>query len=328
MKRIGNLWEKIVTEENIELAYQKARKGKSSRRFVHKVQLNKKELLDKLRTSLNDGTFTTSPYKIKKIYEPKERDIFILPFYPDRIVQHAIMNVIAPIWDNRFYHHSYACRIGKGQHAASRYIHPFVKQYQYYLQGDIRKFYPSINHEIMMSIVSEKIKDKKVLALFSNIINSIPGNTNVPIGNYTSQWLGNLYLNKLDSYITRNLPVHGYTRYNDDFCIFANSKEDLNVCKEKIRQFLKNHLALSLSKEHVTKCSLGIDFVGYRHFPKYILIRKKTVKRVKNRIDMLRYQVQAGLLSESKLSNSLASTFGWLKHANSRNLTDTILQSA
>jgi retron-type reverse transcriptase len=158
MKRYSNLWEKIITPENISLAFDKAKKGKSKYYEVRKIEQNKDFYLEEIKMMLENQTFKTSPYKIKKIYEPKERDIYVLPFYPDRIVQHCLMNIIEPIWDNLFIHDSYACRKGKGQHKASQRLMHFIRKsrYKFYLQGDIKKFYPSINHDLMKNIIRKK----------------------------------------------------------------------------------------------------------------------------------------------------------------------------
>jgi len=187
MKRHGNLFPQIVDRDNIELAYDKARKGKTWQRTIRRIDEKRDEALDKLQDGLVSERFTTSPYKIKKVYEPKERDIYVLPFYPDRIVQHALMNVIEPIWTPLLIHDTYACIPGRGLHAGSRRTMEFVRRYRYVLKCDISKFYPSIVHDIMYSLVERKIKCCPTLRLISDIIYSIPGGRNVPNGNYTSQ---------------------------------------------------------------------------------------------------------------------------------------------
>ena len=207
MKRHNNLFEQIVSIENIKLAAAKAKKGKMWQDTIKRFEKDEEQNLVKLRHSLEDQTFTTSAYKIKRIYEPKERDIYVLPFYPDRIVQHAIMNVLEPIWDNLFIHNSYACRKGKGQHRGSTKCAEYVRKNKYCLKCDIKKFYPSINHDILFNIIKKKIKCKKTLNLLHDIIYSIEGETNTPIGNYTSQWFGNLYLNELDMYVKHVLKI-------------------------------------------------------------------------------------------------------------------------
>ena len=319
MKRHGNLFPQIVDRNNIELAYDKARRGKTWQRTVKRIDERRDEALTRLQDDLMSERFTTSPYKIKKVYEPKERDIYVLPFYPDRIVQHALMNVIEPIWTPLLIHDTYACIPGRGLHAGSRRTMEFVRRYKYFLKCDISKFYPSIVHDIMYSIVERKIKCKPTLRLIIDIIYSILGGRNVPIGNYTSQWKGNLYLGVLDTFVKQHLKVKGYVRYCDDFCLFSNSKRELREWKSAIREFLWSELGLKYSKAEVAPVSHGVDFLGYRHFSEKILLRKSTAKRVRRRLSRLPGMYRSGRISLEQYRSSVASTWGWLKWANTYN---------
>lgn len=319
MKRHGNLWKQIIDLDNITLAYKKARKAKSWQRTIKEFEKNEKAYLKRIHRQLAEKTFTTSEYRIKKVYEPKERDIYILPFDPDRIVQHALVNVLGPIWDNLMIKDSYACRPGKGQHRASYAVMRAVRKQKYCFQADIQKFYPSIRHDLLMQVLAKKVKDKDVLWLLEDIIYSIPGGRNVPIGNFTSQWFGNLYLNELDYYIKHTLKHKYYLRYNDDFIIIDSNKEKLQDSKKSIRSFLKDNLNLILSKEQVRHISKGVTFVGYRHFINKILIRKSTVKRLKKRLKNLTNKVDKGIQIRN-MSSIIGAIEGWLKHANTFNL--------
>jgi RNA-directed DNA polymerase len=333
MKRHGNLWDKIIDEENLSEAYRKARKHKSNFRSVKKFELDEEGNLKKVRQSLLDKTFTTSPYTSKIIYEPKKRVIYALPFSPDRIVQHALMNVLAPIFDRLFIDNSFACREGKGQHSGSAKTREYIKKNKYCLKGDISKFYPSINHEILLKIIKRKIKCQDTLWLIENIVNSFPGETNAPIGNLTSQWFGNLYMNELDTYVKQELKIKDYLRYCDDFCLFHDDKKVLNEAAVKIEDFVKNELNLKLSKCDLFPVSRGVDFLGYRHFTRYTLLRKRTAKRVKKRIKALPAKLERGVITKEQYRSSLASTYGWLKWADTYNLRmkleiDTMLETA
>jgi len=324
VKRHGNLWSKIISQENIEVAYSKAIKGKSRMRNVKKFNENKERNLEKVRQMLEQKTFTTSKYTEKTVYEPKQRIIYVLPFAPDRIVQHALMNVLEPIWNGLFIEDSYACRIGKGIHAGSKKTMKFVRRNKYCLKCDISKFYPSVNHEILFNIIKRKIKCQDTLWLIENIIRSFPSGKNVPIGNYTSQWFGNLYLNELDQYVKVKLQakyVHiDYIRYCDDFCLFHDDKKVLNECATLIKDFLAEKLALKFSKCNLFPVSHGVDFLGYRHFNNYILLRKSTTKRVRRRLEKLPKLLKKGLITAEQYRSSVGSTWGWLKHANTHNL--------
>jgi len=320
MKRHGNLFEKIVDMDNLYKAHYNARRGKSWQRAVIKFNEDIERNLIGIRNSLVGKTFTTSPYKTKFIHEPKLREIYILPFSPDRIVQHAIMNVIEPIWEGLFIYDSYACRIGKGIHVGSRKAMEFIRKNNYCMQCDIAKFYPSIDHEILFNIIKKKIKCKDTLDLLYDIIVSIPGDRNVPIGNYTSQWFGNLYMNELDQYLKKDCGAKCYIRYCDDFIVFSNYKEELNSLAGKIEEFLDSKLKLSLKKCSIFPVTQGLDFLGYRHFKDYILLRKSTSKRVVKRLRKLPNELYRGNITKDQLRSSLASTQGWLRWANTHNL--------
>lgn len=320
LKRHGNLFEKITDIDNIYRAYYNARRGKGWQRAVVKFNEDIDNNLIGIRDSLINKTFTTSTYKTKLIHEPKKREVYILPFAPDRIVQHAIMNVIEPIWERLFIYDSYACRVGKGIHAGSRRVMEFIRKNAYCMQCDISKFYPSIDHDILFTIIKKKIKCEDTLDLFHNIINSIDGYKNVPIGNYTSQWFGNLYMNELDQYLKHEHKVKYYIRYCDDFILFHNSKKILSQLAAIIKDFVENKLKLRLKKCSIFPISQGLDFLGYRHFRNYILLRKSTTKRVIKRLRNMPHDLKDGKISQDQFRSSLASTQGWLKWANTYNL--------
>jgi RNA-directed DNA polymerase len=319
MKRHGDLWKTVISPETIELAYKRAKRGKTWQKTVKRVEDRKDEILDGVRLSLVNHTFTTSPYRQKKIFEPKPRIIYVLPFVPDRIVQHALMEPVAPIWNKMFDSGSHACRPGFGQHSASVKAMEYVRNYKYVFQGDIQKFYPSINHNVALEIIQRKIKDKNVLWLFDDIVRSMPGEKNIPIGNLTSQWIGNLYMTDFDHF-ARSLGCHAYLRYNDDFLMFGDSKEELQGWRRKSRIFLDEKLKLTLSKDRVYPTWTGVDFVGYRHFPEKVLIRKSTARRVKGRIRRLRFELATNAIELDQARSVVAATLGWMKWANAYHL--------
>lgn len=320
-KRHGKLFSRITAEENILLAYQRARRGKGSMRNVVKFDRNVERNLSLIRQSLLEKTFTTSAYQSKMIQEPKRREIFVLPFSPDRIVQHALMNILAPIWDGLMIDDSYACRPNKGQHSGSRRAMGFVRTYRYCLQCDVAKFYPSVDHRILAGIVRRKIKCPDTLWLLDDIISSYPGGKNIPIGNYTSQWFGNLYLNELDQLVKHTLKVPAYLRYCDDFCLFSNDKRRLQELKTIIGDFLGERLRLTFSYAEVFPVSHGVDFLGYRHFPSHILLRKSTATRVKRRLANLPGKLAKGRITPEQYRSSVAATKGWMRWANTHNLS-------
>lgn len=321
MKRYGNLWEKFITKENFELAYWKSQKGKRSFRAVKVFKKNWQENLEKIRQTLINKTFKTGKYKEKIKYEPKKRFIYVLPYAPYRIVHWALMLVLTPIFEKLFIKDSYACIKGRGQHKGSLRCMEFTRRNKYCLKSDVYHFYPSINHDILYAMIERKIKDKNILWLIKDIIYSFVGETNVPIGNLTSQWFGNYYLTPLDYYIKNELKCKDYLRYSDDFCLFSNDKKYLRECQKKIEIFLKEKLKLRFSKSDIFNTKQGVDFLGYRHFhDNYILVRKRTAKRTSKRIRKLPEKLKCGKISVEKFEGQVASAQGVLKHANTYNL--------
>jgi len=320
MKRHGNLWDKITCPDNLLRAYREARRGKGWQRHVKWFERNVNGNLLRLQKMLCTGAFSTSEYRKKTIYEPKQRDIYVLPFYPDRIVQHALLQVVAPLWDALFIEQSYACRKGRGMHQASQQTMHHVRKYKYFLKADISKFYPSINHDILLSIIERKIKCKRTLSLLENIVRSFDGDKNVPIGNYTSQWFGNLYMNELDQKIRHEHKIGSYVRYCDDFIVFHDCKKALSALKDWIEDFLSTRLALKFSRWSIAPVGHGVDFVGYRHFVKKVLLRKSTARRAQKRMALLMPKLNACKITIDQFRSSIASTEGWLKWANTYNL--------
>jgi retron-type reverse transcriptase len=321
MRRHGNLWPEIISKDNLKIAHHKAILGKKTMPNVIKFNSDVGGNLQNIQELLITKRFQTSSYYEKVIYEPKKRTIYVLPFNPDRIVQHALMNVIVPVWEGLFIEDSYACRAGKGIHLGSRRTMEFVRRNKYVLKCDISKFYPSIDQEILMAIIERKIKCRDTLWLIDEIVHSFPGGKNVPIGNYTSQWFGNLYLNELDRFVKSDLHIKDYIRYCDDFCLFHNDKAVLKEAAERIKKFISEKLLLKFSKCDLFPVAQGVDFLGYRHFNNYILLRKSTAKRVKKRLERLPKLYAKNEITAEQYRSSVGSTWGWLKHANTHNLT-------
>lgn len=315
MKTYKHLWEKLITEENFELAYKNVIKNKSGQRQIKEFKKDAENNLKAVRQMVIDGKFHTSKYKQKKIYEPKERIIYKLPFNPDRIVQHAIMNVLKPILMNKLIDNTYACIEGRGQLKASLRCSEFVRRNRYCLKCDIKQFYPSIDQNILSGKLHRIIKDDRFMEIVDDVIFSFPGGKNCPIGNYMSQWLGNYYLSFMDNYILHTLKCDGYERYCDDFLIFGSDKVKLKQDKREIREFLQRELQLDFSKAEIFDVKQGVDFCGYRHFGKYVLIRKKTALRLKRRFSKIQKALDAADYDIQKITGQLTSGNGLMKHA-------------
>ena len=264
MKRIGNLYERVCEPDNIYLAYTKARKGKTKSYGVVQFEKELERNLEEIHEKLKDGSYRTSEYQTFFIHHPKEREIYRLRF-KDRVVQHAIMNVLEDVWTPIFISQSYSCIKGRGIHGALKTLRRDLKDENgtaYCLKMDIRKFYQSVDHEVLKLIVRRRIKDERLLLLLDGIIDSAPG---IPIGNYLSQFFANLYLSYFDHWLKEDKKVRYYYRYADDMVILSSDKKNLHALKDEIREYMRNVLKLELKDnwQIFPVGKRGIDFIGY-----------------------------------------------------------------
>ncbi len=321
MKRYGNLFSQIIDIENLKLAHKNARKGKTHYTDVKLVDSDPDLFLWNLHDSLKNKTFRTSPYVTKQIYEPKPRTIYKLPYYPDRIVHHAIMNILQPIWDKTFIYDLYSAIPGKGLHAGSYRLRQFIRDEEntrYCLKFDVSKFYPSINHDILIKMLHKKIKCKDTLWLLEEIVRSPGGNENAPIGNYLSQYFSNIYLSEFDHWIKEEKRMRYYIRYCDDGVILHGNKSTLLKLYVDIDNYLSDKLKLTLNPKTkiIDVDKQGIDFLGYRCFRGYTLLRKQSALKFKKRIK----SIEIDSLDSHFVVNSIMSYIGWLSHCDSHNM--------
>lgn len=300
VKRVGNLFDKIISVDNLLLADQKARRGKSARPDVQRHMLHQEERLLNLHQQLSEGTYVTSPYSVFKIKDTKERDIYSLPYYPDRIVHHAIMNYLEPVFLKCFVKGSYNCIRGRGIHKASYDLRKVLHPGDYCLKLDVQKFYPSVDHNVLIKLLWRKIKDKRLMSLLEEIIKSTSG---LPIGSYLSQFLANFYLTYFDYWVKQQLCVKHYFRYCDDIVIVHQSKEYLHNLFHNIRGYLNYELKLEVKSNYQVFPveSRGIDWVGYKHYATHTLLRKRIKQKYKKSKNKFNYN-------------------GWLTHAHCFNL--------
>lgn len=323
MKRIGNLHNKIYSLENIELADSRARRNKSVRYGINRHDKNKDEENIKLSESIRDLVYQTSEYSTFTIHEPKERLIYRLPYYPDRITHHAIMNIMEPIWTKIFITNTYSAIKGRGIHKVEKDLFKVLQKdcdgTQYCLKMDVRKFYPSIKHDILFEIIQKKIKDEKVLVLLKEIIYSTDG---VPIGNYLSQFFANLYLAYFDHWVKEELKCKYYFRYADDIVILSNDKNKLRNILLAIKIYLTNVLDLQLKNNYQIYPveSRGIDFVGYKFYHTRVLLRKSIKKNMFKLIN----KYKNNKIDKERLERGMQSYFGWMKACNSKHLLQKV----
>lgn len=315
MKRIGNLYERICSIENLMLADSIARKGKLTQPGVISHDKNREENIRVLHEALINKTYCTSEYTTFTIFETKERLIFRLPYYPDRIVHHAVMNILEPIFVSTFTADTYSCIKKRGIHAAAAAVKVALNDTagtQFCLKLDIKKFYPNVDHEIMKQLLRRKIKDKDLLWLLDGIIDSADG---LPIGNYLSQYFANFFLTYFDHWLKEQLQVKYYFRYADDMVILSDNKPELHQVLDEIRRYLQGNLKLTVKETYQVfpVKDRGIDFVGYVFFHTHVLMRKRIKKSF------------ARMLKRNKNPQSIASYRGWAVHCNSKNLLKKLL---
>lgn len=346
MKRHKNLYRRVWDFRRLLMAWQKARKGKRYSHSAATFERNLDEELLALRDSLRDETYQPSKYHHFVVHEPKRRKISAAPF-KDRVVHHALCNVLIPIYEKQFIFDSYANRVGKGTHKALDRCTYFMRRYKYVLQCDIQQFFPAIDHAILKAILARKIGDPQVLRLCGKIIDSGVGVLDgeytmryfegddlfaanrprgLPIGNLTSQFWANVYLNDLDHFVKRTLKCTGYVRYVDDFILFADDKKRLHQWRAAIITFLRRlRLTIHENRAQPRPTQCGISFLGFIVFPNYRLIKREKGIAYRKRLYGRWRSARRGELPIAKIQHSIQSWIGHAAHGDTWGLRRTLL---
>ncbi|MFH1824531.1 MAG: reverse transcriptase/maturase family protein [Candidatus Firestonebacteria bacterium] len=310
-KTYTNLYEKICSFENLLFAAKKAQKGKKFKENTVKFNFNLENETLKLQEELLNQTYQHGKYKQFIVYESKKRLINAAP-YRDRVIHHALCNIIEPIFDKTFIYDSYANRKDKGTHKAIRRFQEFCRKNKYVLKCDIARYFDSIDHEILINIICAKITDKKVILLIQKIIKSTEGKTGLPLGNLTSQFFANIYLNDFDHFIKELLRCRYYIRYVDDFVVLGDDKKKLGEVREKVNEYLSSlRLGLHPKKRQIFPVEVGCDFLGFRIFPTHRLIRKSNYFHFRRRLRRLQKLYYKNIISFDKIDKSVRS---WIAH--------------
>jgi RNA-directed DNA polymerase len=342
MKTHKNLYQEISNLGNIFLAWRKARKGKTKKPYVIEFEKNLIKNLLQLQDELKNQTYKPKPLETFILRDPKTRKISKSDFR-DRIVHHLLIQIIEQIFDKTFIHDSCANRKNKGNLFAIKRFYSFTRKVSqngkispnefkdnnyiigFCFKADIKHYFQNINHKILLQIIKRKIKDKKIIKLIEKILIN-KGNKQIkgmPLGNLTSQFFANLYLNELDQFIKHKLKAKYYIRYVDDFIILHKSKYQLKIWKQQINFFLTQKLKLELhpDKTKIISLSKGIDFVGFRNFYHFKLLRKRNIRKMKSKIISLKKE-KINYTQFIKIFN------GWnayAEQANSHNKTKEVL---
>ncbi len=346
METHKDLYKKIISLNNLIWAERKARKGKTTRPYVIEFEKNLLKNLNDLHYELKNQTYRLRPLKTFVLRDPKTRKISKSDFR-DRVVHHAIINVLEPIFDKGFIFDSCANRKGKGNLFALKRFNKFTRKVSengkvipnkfndnnmirgYCLKADIRHYFQEVNQEVLINIIQRKIKDKQTLWLINQIISNISKDTNsfkgMPLGNLTSQFFANLYLNELDQFVKHQLKAKYYIRYVDDFIILHYSKDQLMAWKNQIGDFLQQELKLFLhpDKSKILHLFKGIDFVGFRNFYYFNLLRKRNINKMKNKCR----KFKLGETDKSTLRESFQGWQAYAKWANTHKLRKCIMNN-
>jgi len=338
MKRYGYLYEHIFTWENLLLAFKKARKGKHSVDLEAFTYNWENQLLD-IQTTLQTESFKFKPYRQFKIYEPKERLISCAPFC-DRVVHHAICNVILPYMDKSMVVDSYACRKNKGLHKAVKRAYYFYKNTQWHYRLDIQKYYYNIDHDILYNLLNNKFKDIRLLDLLKSLLETydcgteyytpfpeddlldIIRNRGLPIGNLTSQLFANYYLNGLDHYIREELHFPYYIRYMDDIIVFGNDRKLLQDARERIIGKLRElKLQVNEKQDCIRDNKHGINWLGFRLYGNKIKLCNRNLVRLKRN---LKLKSKTTIRDFRAFLQSVNGCLGYLKGGHTKELVNKI----
>jgi hypothetical protein len=317
MRRIGGVWDEITSFCNLCRAAERAAAGKRAvagvARFLDRLE---PEAL-RLSRELRDGSYRPGRPVTFVVRDPKVREITAAPFR-DRVVHHALIDVLEPCFDRRMVPYSFACRRGKGQHAALAWAQQLVRRHGWFLKLDVKGFFPSLAHDVVLDTLLRLVKDRQAFALCETIVRASGADgRGLPIGHLTSQWFANLVLDRMDHWLTEQVRVPGYVRYMDDFVLFGADKARLRGWLGEVADWL---LARGLRlKERATllaPVTQGLPFLGFRIYPGLRRLRPQNLRRARARLRQRRWQFRCGLFDEEQLADCTRSVLAWLAHGN------------
>lgn len=319
-KTFNNLFTRIYDFEALYQGYRRARRGKREHAEVLRFERNLEGELIQLQNELIWGEYRTGPYRTFHVYEPKKRLAAALPFR-DRVVQHALVAVLEPIWEARFIHHSYACRPGRGMHRGADQAQQWLREVQrehgrvYVLKADIAGYFASIDQERLLALLAHHIACPRTLDLCAGILGSwSPG---LPIGNLTSQLCANIYLHQLDAHVKHDLRERRYMRYMDDWILVHHDKAHLQARLRHLEAWLADELGLALNRKTqvfpvARRHGRALDFLGYKLWPTHRTLRKASARRMRRHLAALARDYAAGRVT---LDRARASVQSWVAHA-------------
>ena len=325
--------------ENLFTAWEEFKVDKRHKEDVQAFEFSVEQNLFRLHRELMAKRYKHQPYTGFYIRDPKVRHIHKAAAR-DRVMHHAIFRVLNPFFDRTFISNSFSCRIGKGVHKGVIALENMIRSESrnftrqcFALKCDVQKFFDSVDHQVLLSILEKRIADPEAMGLIRQVIESYSaGQTSLfdrqglPIGNLTSQLFANVYMNEFDQFIKHTLRVRHYARYTDDFVIISTDKKYLEGLLDPIREYLHTRLKLKLHPNKISfrACHQGVDFLGYVALPSHRLVRAKTRRRIYRKLKYRISQYRSGIISENALSQTLQSYLGILSHANAHQLTQDL----
>ncbi len=331
MKRYGYLFDQVCSFESLMKSALEAARGKKSKPAVADFLFNLENEVIGIERELLEKRYYPRPYSTFMVHDPKDRMICAADFR-DRVVHHAVCSVIGPIFERSFIHDTYACRTAKGTHRAIKRARYFARRYSYFLKLDVRKFFDTIDHKILKRLIRRKVKDADLLRLVGIFIDHpVPWTgpeKGIPIGNLTSQHFANFYLSGLDHYIKEQLRIEAYSRYMDDFVLFADEKETLWDAKKRINDYLSRELSLKLKEKAIilAPVSQGLSFLGFRIFPGVIRIQRQGWRRFRRKVQRRNENLINCTIDIEEWNDSMQSMIDHLRNAATRNLRDTFFK--
>jgi len=328
MRRKGYIFEQIIDPDNLRQAFWNAKKGKSTKKDIISFTKNFDFNLLQIYNQLFGGTFRFGKYNYFTIYDPKERVICAADFR-ERLIHHAIMNICNEDFEKRQIPFSYACRRGKGTFSALNQAAIYQKKYKWYLKLDIRKYFDTIDHNVLFSQIQRMYKDEKLLNLLWLIIDSYHSRDNkgLPIGNLTSQYFANYYLSFADKYIVEKLQIPAYVRYMDDIILWANDRNELVDNGILLEKFINSNLLLSFKPFILNKVEHGLPALGFIIFPKETLLNSRSKKRFATKLKQCSNLLNNNLIDEFNYSQRVLSLYGFISHSKYKGFARTLIKS-
>lgn len=318
MRSHGQLFDRVIEPSNLERAMLLAARGKRDCKSVQAFLAAAPARLAALRNELADGSYRPGAYEQFGVLDPKPRTISCSSFR-DRVVHHAVCDVIAPVLERRFSGDSYACRKGKGTHLAAARAREYAGRFAFVCKLDVRSFFDSVDHEALLGVLLPLFRERRLRALLDMLVrHPFPGQTpgrGLPIGNLTSQWCANLYLDGLDHYAKEDVRVGGYVRYMDDMVLFAESKAELWAAHDAVRDWLARERRLELKAEATVLCPCreGFPFLGLRIFPGCWRLQRQRFVRTRRLVRRRERQCARGDIDAATLAASVRAAIGGLR---------------